>query len=216
MSKIILYGIEASPPVRAILLTLKALNLDYEFREVDLFKGGHLTEEFLKKNPQHTVPVLEDDGQFLWDSHSIAAYLVRKYGKNDDLYPKDFHKRAIVDQRLHFDSGVFFPSLRNITFPIWTGICKNVPQEKIDAVHQAFDFLETFLEHDYLAGDSLTIADFSAVSTATSFDLLAPIDSAKYPKVVAWINRISKLPYYEEANAKGVVLLNGNLKKLLL
>jgi hypothetical protein len=44
----------------------------------------------------------------LWDSHAINVYLVSKYAKNDNLYPKDLKKRALVDQRLHFDTGVAF------------------------------------------------------------------------------------------------------------
>lgn len=62
-------------------------------------------------NPQHTIPTLvDDDGFVLWDSHAIMPYLVSKYGKDDSLYPKDLKKRAVIDQRLHFDSNVLFLS----------------------------------------------------------------------------------------------------------
>lgn len=62
-------------------------------------------------NPQHTVPTLDDDGFYIWDSHAISAYLIGKYAKDDSLYPKDLQKRAVIDQRLHFDSGILFPRL---------------------------------------------------------------------------------------------------------
>lgn len=58
---------------------------------------------------------MDDDGFAVWDSHAIIVYLVSKYGKNDALYPKDFKKRAIIDQRLHFDTGIAFPRLRAMT-----------------------------------------------------------------------------------------------------
>lgn len=54
----------------------------------------------------------------LWDSHAIAGYLVGQYGKDDSLYPTDPKKRAIVDQRLHFDTEVLFPK----TFEIFVCI----------------------------------------------------------------------------------------------
>ena len=66
-------------------------------------------------NPQHTVPTLDDDGFTIWDSHAISTYLVSKYAKDDSLYPKDLQKRAVVDQRLHFESGIIFSRLLRIT-----------------------------------------------------------------------------------------------------
>ncbi|RZC41136.1 GST N domain containing protein [Asbolus verrucosus] len=110
----ILYMQSFSAPVRSVLMTAAALGIKLQQKVVDLSKQEHLTESFLKLNPQHTIPTLNDDGVVIWDSHAINAYLVGKYGKNDSLYPKDLAKRAIVDQRLHFDSGIIFSWLRNI------------------------------------------------------------------------------------------------------
>jgi glutathione S-transferase len=127
-----LYMIHASPPVRAVLITAKAIGLDLTEKEIDFFQGEYLKPEYLKVsdllyhvefieprlqlNPQHTVPTLvDDDGFVVWDSHAIATYLVSKYAKDDSLYPKDLKKRAIVDQRLHFESGVLFARLLRIT-----------------------------------------------------------------------------------------------------
>lgn len=206
MVKITLYGIDASPPVRACLLTLKALNLPFEYKRVNLLSGEHLSEEYLKKNPQHTVPTLEDDGEFIWDSHAIMAYLVSKYGKEDSLYPKDLLKRAVVDQRLHFESGVIFQGgLRNITAPLFFHKQTQIPQHKIDAIIDVYNFLEKFLqEKPFMAGDKLTIADFSIVTSVTSLVAFAEIDAGKYPKLTAWIKRLeTSLPYYQEANAVG-------------
>lgn len=56
-------------------------------------------------NPQHTVPTLKDDNGFvIWDSHAIMPYIVEKYSKDDKLYPRDPEKRAIINQRMHFDT----------------------------------------------------------------------------------------------------------------
>ncbi|XP_017116480.2 glutathione S-transferase 1-like [Drosophila elegans] len=215
MTKLILYGLEASPPVRAVKLTLAALEVPYEFVEVNTLAKENLSEEFLKKNPQHTVPTLEDDGHFIWDSHAIIAYLVSKYGKNDSLYPKDLLQRAVVDQRLHFESGVVFANgLRSITFPLFRNGLTNIPKERYDAIIEIYDFLETFLAgNDYIASSQLTIADFSIISTVTSLEAFVQVDTAKYPKVSAWIKRLQQLPYYEEANGKGVRTFASFIKK---
>lgn len=48
---------------------------------------------------------------FSLHSHAITTYLINKYAKDDSLYPSDARKRALVDQRLHFDTGVLFAAL---------------------------------------------------------------------------------------------------------
>ncbi|KAF2891265.1 hypothetical protein ILUMI_14909, partial [Ignelater luminosus] len=65
-------------------------------------------------NPQHTIPTLDDDGVIVWDSHAINIYLVTKYDKDNLLYPDDPCTRAVINQRLHFDSGVLFPTALRI------------------------------------------------------------------------------------------------------
>ncbi|XP_001361309.3 glutathione S-transferase 1 [Drosophila pseudoobscura] len=202
MSKnIILYGIDMSPCVRAVQLTLKALELPYEYKEVDLQSGEHLREEFLKKNPQHTVPVLDDDGTIIWDSHAIVIYLVDKYGKSDELYPKDLAKRAAINQRLFFDASVLFPSLANVSGPFWVNGVKEVPQEKLDTIHRGLKMVETFLgSNKYLVGDSLTLADICCGPTVTSLPAAVDIDPAVYPKVTAWVERLNKLAFFEQIN----------------
>lgn len=158
-------------------------------------------------NPQHTVPTLEDDGEFIWDSHAIATYLIEKYGGEDSLYPKGPLQRARVDQRLHFDSGVLFPALRGANmFIILGGV--ELPEEKLNAIQAALDFLEKFLKDDtYVVGNSLTVADFCCAATVTSLTIHEPLDT--YPNILAWLERLSQLPFFDELNTK--VVENYNL-----
>lgn len=65
-----------------------------------------MSEEFIKINPQHTIPTIVDDGKSVWDSAAIMTYLVGKYASDDSLYPKDLYLRAVVDQRLYFNCTV--------------------------------------------------------------------------------------------------------------
>ncbi|XP_034102763.1 glutathione S-transferase 1 [Drosophila sulfurigaster albostrigata] len=213
MGKLVLYGVEASPPVRACKLTLNALGLQYEYRLVNLLAGDQFNKEYTLKNPQHTVPVLDDHGKYIWDSHAIMAYLVRKYAKSDELYPKDFHKRAVVDQRLHFESGVIFQGcIRNIAHPVFRLNETEVPRAKIDAIYEVYAFLEAFLgtttaAQKYLCGNSLTIADYSVVSSVSSLVGLAAIEQDKYPKLSGWLERMEQLPDYQSNNGNGAQML---------
>lgn len=209
MGKLVLYGVEASPPVRACKLTLDALGLQYEYKLVNLLAGEHRTKEYTLKNPQHTVPMLEDDGRWIWESHAICAYLVRRYAKDDSLYPRDYFKRALVDQRLHFESGVLFQGcIRNIAAPLFYKNETEVPRSKIDAIYEAYDFLETFIGNQpYLCGSGITIADFSIVSSVSSLVGLASIDPQRYPKLNGWLDRMAKQPNYQSLNGNGAQML---------
>jgi len=90
---------------------------------------------------------------------------VSKYGQSDTLYPKDLLQRAVVDQRLHFESGVVFVNgLRGITKPLFATGQTTIPKERYDAVIEIYDFVETFLTgHDFIAGDQLTIRQYNCV-----------------------------------------------------
>lgn len=114
MGKLILHGDKLSPCVRSTFAVAAAIGVELEYEYVDLFKGGCRTPEFLEMNPVHAVPVLEDDGKYIIDSHAILSYLVNQYGKDDSLYPKDPYKRAMVDQRLHFDNGILYMRLKTL------------------------------------------------------------------------------------------------------
>ncbi|XP_031354260.1 glutathione S-transferase 1-like [Photinus pyralis] len=201
-----LYVIDVSPPVRSVYLAAEALGLNLEYIQLDLFSGEHLQPEFRKINPQHTVPTLvDDDGTIVWDSHAINAYLVSKYGKDDSLYPKDLAKRAVVDQRLHFDSGWAFLGVRNIAEPIIFWGDKTIPEQYKANALKVYDFLERFLDgNTWAAGDHVTIADFALIPNITSLNVLVPIDEVKFPKVRAWMQRSEKLPYYNGGNKKGL------------
>ncbi|KAK5641234.1 hypothetical protein RI129_009781 [Pyrocoelia pectoralis] len=212
-----LYVIDSSPPVRAVYLTAEALGINMEYIQLDLFSGEHLKSEFCKINPQHTVPTLvDDDGTIIWDSHAINTYLVSKYAKNDSFYPRNLTKRAIVDQRLHFDSGLAFLGVRNIAEPIIFFGSKTIPEHLKKNAVKVYEFLEIFLDgHKWVAGDDITVADFSLIPNITSLNVMVPIDDGKFPNIKAWIKRAEKLPYYR-ANKKGLddfkVLIDSKLR----
>jgi glutathione S-transferase len=103
-----LFYTSISPPARAVLLTIRNLDLQVEINNVNLLSGENLTPEFMKINPIHQVPVLIDDNFVLSESRAIMAYLVNSKRPGSDLYPSDAKSRAVVDQRLYYDATVVF------------------------------------------------------------------------------------------------------------
>ncbi|KAH8382068.1 hypothetical protein KR009_001654 [Drosophila setifemur] len=175
-------------------------------KQVNTLKGEQMNPEFIKINPQHTIPTIVDDGFILWESRAIAGYLVEKYGKDDSLYPNDPQKRAVINQRLYFDMGSMYDSMAKYYFKVFfTG--QDGTEEDYKRVENTIGFLNTFLEgHDYVAGDQLTIADFSILASVTNFECLG-FDLSKYPNVVRWYANAKKvIPGFQE-NYEGAQLV---------
>lgn len=158
----------------------------------------------LQINPQHTLPVLDDNGAIIVDSHAICAYLCEKYAKTDSLYPKDLVSRAKVEARMHFDTSYLFTRFRFMFEPILYAGGYEVSEEKVAFMQKAWPILEAFLEQgEYVCGDSLTIADLCCVASIRSMDKYAPIDPTKFKRTLAWLAKIADLPEYQQVNGVG-------------
>ncbi|XP_073814215.1 glutathione S-transferase 1-like [Musca autumnalis] len=206
--KPVLYYTPRSPPCRAVLLTAAALGVELELRAMNLKDGDHLTPEFLKLNPLHTIPVLDDDGVVITDSHVICSYLADKYAVDESMYPKDKLKRMEVDARLYFECGHLFPRVRIMVEPIIYFGHHDIEPEKVSYMQKAYDGLEKALANSkYLCGDNLTIADLCCISSVSTGMLFAPIEEDKFPKLKAWVERLSELPYYKKNNQEGAEIL---------
>ncbi|XP_058121208.1 glutathione S-transferase 1-like [Anopheles ziemanni] len=208
MSKLVLYTNQKSPPCRAVKLTARALGVDLNEKEMTLVRGDKLMEEFRKVSPQHTIPVLDDSGTIITASHAIMIYLVCKYGKDDDsLYPNDLVHRARVHTALHLESGVIFSRLSFLFEPVIYSGKSYFHSDRVEHIRKAYRLLEDSLVDDYVVGSSLTIADFSCISSIATLVGVVPLDEEKFPKISAWMNRMKELPYYEEANGAGALEL---------
>lgn len=204
----------ASPPCRAVWMCIKELNIpEVDFRHIDMYKKAEHTQSwFVKMNPQHTVPTLNDDGFILWESRAIMAYLVNKFGKDDRIYPKDPVKRALVDRMLYFDIGTLYKSMVDYFQPILYNGSSGDPQ-KANALKQSLDWLDMYLEDtDYAAGDSLSIADFALLASVTHLEGVDYSYKA-YENINRWVGKLkSELPYYRECNEEGIAMFKDWVK----
>ncbi|XP_060824541.1 glutathione S-transferase 1-1-like [Bombus pascuorum] len=188
-----LYSLAYSPPCRSVLLLAKAIGVHLNLKTVSPMDGEHMKPDFLKLNPQHVIPTMDDNGFVLCESRPIMGYLVSKYAKNDSLYPKDPKKRGMVDQMLYFDVGSLHENMIKCYYPVALHGAHSLNEEDVQAVEKSCELLNTYLENsEFVAGDTLTIADF-AIHTTICILLCFDFDIGRYDNVAAWYNRCKQL-----------------------
>lgn len=90
-----------------------------------------------------------------------------------------------------------------------------VPPEKAEEVIEAYGFLEKFLQgNTWMAGEDVTLADISLITTVTSLNVLVPIDEEKFPNIAAWIKEAEDLPYYD-AQKNGLEMFTNLMQESL-
>jgi len=201
------YYTPSSAHCRALLMCIKALELDVELIKIDMYqKFEHRRPWFIKMNPQHTVPTINDNGFILWESKAIMCYLVNKYGQSSTqhLYPQDPEQRAKVDRILYFDIGTLYKSIVDYFHPVLMSEA-DPDHTKENALKTSLDFLDGFLaEQTFIIGDFVTIADFSILSSITQLEAMG-YKITSYRNVHKWMENLkTKLTFYNECNDAGL------------
>ena len=189
------YGDYNSGNCYKIKLMLHLLGLEYQWFTVDLLKGETETPEFLAKNPNGKVPVLElEDGTCLWESNAILNYLA----DGSEFLPTEPRLRTQVLQWQFFEQYSHEPYIAVARFiQFYLGL----PQARLEEYralqkrgYKALDVMEQQLARTpYLVGEHYSIADvtlyaYTHVAHQGGFELGA------YPSIQAWLQRVASHP----------------------
>ncbi len=173
-------------------MMLAFLNIEYERVDIDLLKKDQLHPDFVKLNPLHKVPVLDDGGVVLRDSAAILIYLARKYGK-EEWYPDDPLAMAEIQQWLSFSVNEVFNGLAISRAIIIFKRDMDLDEPRRIA-KDALDSMEHRLkDHDWLALDRFTLADL-ACYPYTALIHEGELSLEAYPAIRAWFKRIEAMP----------------------
>ena len=190
-----MYSSAASPNCWKILSLADELALTIETIPIDLFNGEAKSAAFLAKNPNGRVPVLEDDGFFLWESNAILGYLASTQAS--PLLPAKPRERAEIDRWLYWESCNLSPAVWKVEFEkIIKPLLKLTPDAAAMATGTA-DFAaaakvldEALVGKDYVAGN-LSIADFAIQPFISLAVRDCALDISPYRNLSAWNERMN-------------------------
>ncbi|MDH4984446.1 glutathione transferase GstA [Aminobacter anthyllidis] len=181
-----------------------------DIERVDISRKPHVAgsgHDFTKVNPNGYVPVLElDDGSFLTEGAAIVQYLA-------DLKPEaklapaaGTRERYLLQSWLNFVASELHKMYSPWLFhPEYGAQAQEVARGKIA---ERLAYVENHLERSgsYLLGETFTAAD-AYLFTIVGWSAFAKVDLSAFPRLRAYMDRISARPKVREAmRAEGMKL----------
>ena len=159
-----IYGDLRSGNCQKVKITADHLGLAYSWVDVDIMRGESRLPEFLARNPQGQVPLVEfDDRRCLAQSNAIVSYLAR----GSALLPDDSFLRAKVDEWLFWEQYSHEPYIAVCRFHMLylRRTREQREPQRVERGEAALDLLDTELAgRDWIVGDALTVADIALLA----------------------------------------------------
>ena len=191
-----LYSMQGSGNCYKLRLLMAQLDVPFRLIDVDVVEGETRTPDFLAKNPNGRVPLLElPDGRLLPESNAAMVYLA----EGSTHLPEDRFARAQVLQWMFFEQYSHEPYIAVARY--WRAFAPGGPDRKADRFpewtergNQALAVMERHLaEHAFFVDGRYTVADI-ALYAYTHVAGEAGFDLAPYPAVRDWLARVAGEP----------------------
>lgn len=204
-----LWGRISSLNVRKVVWTAQELGLDFQRTDAGMAFGVTTTPDYLRKNPNALVPLLEDGDFVLWESNAIVRYLCAQYGTSHSLYPADLRTRFDAERWMDWQQTTF----NRAGGPAFLQLLRTAPearqpelvQQSVAATEPLLAMLDTHLQaRAYMGGEVFGMADiplgcemhrwwgmpshlFEAVGVARQ-------ELPAYPHVQRWFHALQQRP----------------------
>lgn len=179
-----------------VRLLLSHLGIPFEYVTLDILKGETRTPEFLAKNPNGRIPVLEiEPGQYLAESNAILFYLAQ----GTPFWPNDLLSQTQVMNWLFFEQYSHEPNIATPRFWLCHVPRLNAYQEtalpyKQEQGYQALAVMEQHLgQRAFFVDESYTIADI-ALYAYTHVAHEGGFELDRFPNVRRWLVQIAAQP----------------------
>ncbi len=188
-----LYSDQRSGNSYKVRLALARLGIPFKLVEVDILQGVSRTPEFLAKNPNGHVPLLEvAPNRYLAESNAILWYVAG--GTHAGAGRPHRARRSL--QWMFFEQHSLEPNIGAAYF--WLALVKggrdlqqHALEDWMENGYRALGVMEMHLAgHRYFAANHFTIADialyaYTHVANQCDFDL------ARFPAMRDWLDRVA-------------------------
>ena len=180
-------------------IVLKEKNLPFDRILMDLPNKEQKQDWYLALNPYGKVPVLVEEGAWVYESAICNEYLEEKY-PTPPLAPTEAGAKAQMRLWVEFCNSQFVPPVIGLVYENRKPVAER-SQEKIDSskarLNALFPRLEAQLQsRDYLLGDygiaDLTFTPFLALCERVG------VDFSSFPRTAQWVARLKNRDSYEE------------------
>ena len=188
------YGFSPSGNCHKLRMLLSHLGREHRWVEVDSARGGSRTPEYLKKNPNGKVPMLElDDGRILTESNAILYWLA----EGTKYFSGDAWPRAQTLSWMFFEQYSHEPFIAVARFICgWTPLDSprraDLAQLRVRG-YQALAVMEKHLAANRWFSGDYGIADI-ALFAYTHCAADGGFDLSGYPAVQRWLERVRAQP----------------------
>jgi glutathione S-transferase len=158
-----IWGRLSSINVRKVVLAARWLEIPFERIDAGHEFGIVKTPEYLARNPNGLVPLIEDDGLTLWESNVIVRYLCAKHSPGQ-LYPLELAARFDAERWMDWQQTTFNPAGRGA----FVQLMRTPPEKRsnemvtksVAATQPLLDVLDAHLSRQaFMAGHAFTMAD---------------------------------------------------------
>ncbi len=196
-----LYHVPLSPYCRKVRLSLAEKKLEVELVEERYWERD---ADFMRRNPAGKVPILKIDGRTLTESAAICEYIEERHPE-PALMPRDPGDRHEVRRLVGWFDDKFHAEVTSKL--LYERVNKKITKEGYPdssnvkagakAIKFHLDYMAALLdERRWLAGNTLTLADFAAAAHLSALDYISDVDWNRSETVRDWYAKIKSRPAF--------------------
>lgn len=197
-----IWGRINSTNVKKVLWAAEELGLAYDQIDVGGKFGGLKNADFLARNPNGLIPLLEDEHTTLWESNVIVRYLAASH-PNGGLWIEDVAERAQAEKWMDWSSTTLYSDFRDIMMHLIRLPKKErdpaILQRGIDGLTRSLQIAEDALSNQpWLSGKDFGIGDIPLGCYAYAwfeFEISRP----SMPNLENWYRRLAQRKAYRKA-----------------